>query len=430
MTIESNTPEIDIDEVKKIILKEIDRHKIYRSQDKRIGIINYNDASSINYIKTLLKNAKLNSDTPTKWPEKLNFFIFANKKVQNFVIKLYGFVFKKQREVNDSLITSLRLFLKQNQQFFHYIQNHLIATEENFFNKLITLEENFLKENNYIKNELAELKNERAEIIKENNYLKKELAQQKRSISMFVEEAKKRLPEPFDREQLKTFLNEGTHLLDAFYVEFEDNFRGSREEIRERQKIYLPFLSELKKELQNSLIIDIGCGRGEWLELLEEVGYKAKGIDINRLMVEQCCSRGLDVIEGDAISYLRSLPDASIGVITGFHIIEHLPFKVLLQLFHEVLRVLQPGGMVIFETPNPANVLVGSCKFYLDPSHLNPLPSQTIEFLAKSQGLHSVKIINLNPVPKNSRLKGSDSIEAVDRYFYGAQDYAVIGYKI
>ena len=298
-----------------------------------------------------------------------------------------------------------------------------MATEENLFNKFTTLEETFLALN-------TELKNEMAEIIKENNYLKKELAQQKRSLAMFVEEAKKRLPEPFDRQQLKTFLNEGSHLLDAFYVEFEDNFRGSREEIRDRQKIYLPFLSELKKDLQNSLIIDIGCGRGEWLELLKEVGYKSKGIDLNRLMVEQCCSRGLDVIEGDAISYLRSLPDASIGAITGFHIIEHLPFKVLLQLFHEALRVLQPGGVVIFETPNPENVLVGSCKFYLDPSHLNPLPSQTIEFLAKSQGLHSVKIINLNPVPKNSRLQGSDSIEAVDRYFYGAQDYAMIGYKI
>ncbi|MDJ0717349.1 MAG: methyltransferase domain-containing protein [Prochloraceae cyanobacterium] len=423
MTIESNTPEIDIDDVKKIILKEIDRHKLYRSQDKIVGIKNYNNDSSINYIETLLKNAEVYSDTPTQWPEKLNFFIFANKKIQNFILKLYGFIFKKQREVNNSLITSLRFFFKQNQQFIQYIQKRFMATEENLFNKFTTLEETFLALN-------TELKNEMAEIIKENNYLKKELAQQKRSLAMFVEEAKKRLPEPFDRQQLKTFLNEGSHLLDAFYVEFEDNFRGSREEIRDRQKIYLPFLSELKKDLQNSLIIDIGCGRGEWLELLKEVGYKSKGIDLNRLMVEQCCSRGLDVIEGDAISYLRSLPDASIGAITGFHIIEHLPFKVLLQLFHEALRVLQPGGVVIFETPNPENVLVGSCKFYLDPSHLNPLPSQTIEFLAKSQGLHSVKIINLNPVPKNSRLQGSDSIEAVDRYFYGAQDYAMIGYKI
>ncbi|MHC5938413.1 class I SAM-dependent methyltransferase, partial [Nostoc sp.] len=163
--------------------------------------------------------------------------------------------------------------------------------------------------------------------IRNDNYLKNDLMQQKRLITMFLEEARKRLPEPFTQDQLQTFVNEDTHFLDAFYVAFEEQFRGSRESISNRLKVYLPLIAEANTGKPESPILDVGCGRGEWLELLQETGYTARGLDINRIMVEQCKARGLEVIEKNVLSYLQSLPDSSLGAVTGFHIIEHLPFE-------------------------------------------------------------------------------------------------------
>ncbi|MEH2365199.1 class I SAM-dependent methyltransferase [Nostoc sp.] len=265
--------------------------------------------------------------------------------------------------------------------------------------------------------------------IRNDGYLKNDLMQQKRLITMFMQEARKRLPEPFSQEQLKTFINEDIHFLDAFYVAFEEKFRGSREDILSRLKVYLPLIEEAKVGTAESPILDVGCGRGEWLELLQDSGYITRGLDINRVMIEQCRIRGLEVIEGDVISYLQSLPDASLGAVTGFHIIEHLAFEVLLKLFSETMRVLKTGGLVIFETPNPDNILVGSNTFYLDPTHRNPLPSPTIAFVAESFGLSKVTCIKLHPDTIQPRLTGSELAERFSDYFYGPQDYALVGFK-
>jgi O-antigen chain-terminating methyltransferase len=116
--------------------------------------------------------------------------------------------------------------------------------------------------------------------------------------------------------------------------------------------------------------------------------------------------------------------------VTGFHIIEHLPFPLLVKLLNEIVRVLQPGGLVIFETPNPQNVLVGSNNFYIDPSHLNPLPSPLAKFLLEHAGLHSVEVINLNPYEDSYKVSGSELAELFNKYFYGPQDYAVVGHKL
>ncbi len=266
--------------------------------------------------------------------------------------------------------------------------------------------------------------------IKNESYLKNDLAQQKRLITLFLEEARLRLPEPFSQEQLQTLVNEKQHLLDAFYAAFEDQFRGSREEIIGRLIVYLPMIQEANVGTPTSPILDVGCGRGEWLELLHASGYTARGLDINRVMIEQCGVRGLEVVEEDVISYLQSLPDATLGAVTGFHIIEHLPFEMLVNLIDETIRVLKPGGLAIFETPNPQNLLVGSNTFYLDPTHRNPLPSSMIKFLVENRGLSQVKIVDLHPYPAQMRISGSELGERFSNYLYGPQDYAVIGCKI
>ena len=212
---------------------------------------------------------------------------------------------------------------------------------------------------------------------------KTQLILQERRITILLEEARKRIHEPFSQEQLQVMTAEENRPLEALYVSFEDQFRGTREDIKERCRAYLPLMKEAGLGTDAMPILDLGCGRGEWLELLRETGLQARGLDSNPILVEECRKRELEVVEGDLIAYLRSLPDASVGGVTGFHILEHLPFEILINALDETVRVLQPGGLAIFETPNPQNVLVGSCNFYIDPTHRRPLHSQRCNFSPK-----------------------------------------------
>ena len=261
--------------------------------------------------------------------------------------------------------------------------------------------------------------------------LRTEVISQTCRVSMLLEEARKRLPAPFNEKQLVTITDEEKHALDAIYVSFEDRFRGTRLEIKERSRVYLPLLQERKIGTKRMPILDVGCGRGEWLELLLENDLTAGGVDINRVLLAYCKDAGLNVTEGDILEHLKKLPDRSLGAVTGFHIIEHLPLDILVRVFDETVRVLKPGGIAIFETPNPNNVLVGSHNFYMDFTHRNPLPSLTTQFILEARGLCDVQILNLHPYPESLRLQddGTELTKRFNDYFYGPQDYAVIGRK-
>ena len=233
-------------------------------------------------------------------------------------------------------------------------------------------------------------------------------------------------PDPSRSEQVKVAA-EADHALDAFYLSLEDHFRGDRAEIKERLRVYLPWIERGGIGRDDRLLLDVGCGRGEWLELLQEQGVRAVGVDSNRALARQCRELNLEVVEADLISHLRSLPDASLGAITGFHVIEHLPIEALVKLLDEAVRVLKPGGILIFETPNPQNVLVGTCNFYFDPTHRNPLPSPITSFLLESRGFTNVEVLNLNPSDELPVDGDSDLIRRFNKYFYGPMDYAVVG---
>ena len=216
---------------------------------------------------------------------------------------------------------------------------------------------------------------------------------------------------------------------DLLYAALCDHFRGAPEVIREQLRVYLPRLRAARARTPLLPLLDLGCGRGEWLDLLREDHWTARGVDIDPATAAQCQQRGLDVVEAEAITYLQTLPDASLGVVTAFHLIEHLPFGDLVQLFDETVRVLQPGGVAIFETPNPQNVLVGSCAFYVDPTHEKPLPSAVVKFVAESRGLSQVEVLFLNPSPEALQSDGSPLVERFNALLYGPQDYAVVGRK-
>lgn len=258
------------------------------------------------------------------------------------------------------------------------------------------------------------------------------LTLQERRLTLVMEEARKRLPEPLSCDQLQAVVNEhDNHKYDSIYVGFEDVFRGSREEIKARQSIYLPLLEENGIGSPEMPILDLGCGRGEWLESLHERDLRASGVDRNERMVDYCTSAGLQVVKSDVLPYLRTLPDASVGAVTSFHMVEHLPFGTILELVDESLRILRAGGVLILETPNPANILVGAYAFHFDPTHLKPLPSPMLRFFVEARGFCEVHVRELHPYPDSVRFPddGKGLAKRLNDYLYGPQDYAVIGRK-
>lgn len=181
----------------------------------------------------------------------------------------------------------------------------------------------------------------------------------------------------------------------GFYRAFEDAHRGSREEIKRRLKVYIPFILPLQSAYSGCKGLDIGCGRGEWLETLIENGFSAQGVDLDAGMLAECELLGLPAIQADALTFLKALPDDSLCVITGFHIVEHLPFEVLQIIMKEALRVLKPAGLIILETPNSENIVVATENFYLDPTHERPIPKTLLKFLAEYEGFGRSKLIRL-----------------------------------
>jgi SAM-dependent methyltransferase len=219
------------------------------------------------------------------------------------------------------------------------------------------------------------------------------------------------------------------HSLDELYLAFEDKFRGTRGIIKERQAVYLPLLEECGAGTLARPVVDVGCGRGEWLELLRDRDLVARGVDLNGSMVELCRGLDLDAAAGDAVEHLRALPAGSLGAVTGFHIIEHLPFKVFVELLDEALRALASGGAILFETPNPDNVLVGSRNFYLDPTHRNPLPKELPVMIAEARGFARAHARDLHPAGASFNAEDKALGERLDGLFFGPQDYALVAWK-
>lgn len=268
---------------------------------------------------------------------------------------------------------------------------------------------------------------------------KTQLIDLQRRVLLMVEEVRKRLPEPLEQNQLAALSRQGDHLFDAYYASFEDVFRGTRDDIKQRARIYPPLIRNAGAGTEERPVLDIGCGRGELLELLQDERLEATGIDINEVNVDACSTRNLRVAQADALSHLSSLRDNSLGAVTGLHIIEHLPFETLVRLLDEVVRVLRPGGVAAFESPNPENLLVGACRFYYDPTHRNPLPPAVAQFMLEARGFVRVEVIRLEALRQTDRLPDADPANGnphldritrfLNQHFAAAPDYAIVGYK-
>ena len=215
-------------------------------------------------------------------------------------------------------------------------------------------------------------------------------------------------------------------MIDDFYQAFESRFRGPRELIKARQRVYLPFIEPLLLFYEEAQAVDLGCGRGEWLEILKESGFHGHGVDLDDGMLAACRQAGLDVVTQDALSALKALPDESQVVVSGFHIAEHIDFSDLRLLIQEALRVLKPAGLLILETPNPENITVGTVNFYLDPTHQKPIPPPLLSFLPEYYGFSRVKTLRLQ---ENKTLLGTGWTHLRDVWEGVSPDYAVVAQK-
>lgn len=215
-------------------------------------------------------------------------------------------------------------------------------------------------------------------------------------------------------------------MIAPFYRAFEDRHRGSRDLILGRLNIYVPFISPLKRLYGERPALDLGCGRGEWLEVLLQNDFLPTGVDQDEGMLEGCKALSLPAIQGDALEILKSLPDESQVVVSGFHIAEHIPFEDLKKLVAQALRVLKPAGLLILETPNSENIVVGTQSFYLDPTHERPIPHLLLSFLTEYSGFCRSKLLRL----QESREIAAASSTALMSVLGGVSpDYAIVAQK-
>ena len=188
--------------------------------------------------------------------------------------------------------------------------------------------------------------------------------------------------------------------LDAYkYVCFEDFFRGSREEIMAHQRPYLSYFDGA------SDVVDVGCGRGEFLSLLHEGGITARGVDANAEAVERCREHGLDATRADALEYLRGQADESIGGLFSSQVVEHLEAAYLQRLLDEAHRALRPDSRIVLETLNPACWMAFFSAYVRDFTHRHPLHPETLSYLLRSSGFVDIEVVYRSPLPEAAKLQ-------------------------
>ena len=226
----------------------------------------------------------------------------------------------------------------------------------------------------------------------------------------------------------------GAHALSDAYVGFEDQFRGSPEAIRTRLTGYLPIFEGARD------VLDVGCGRGEFLRLLEERGITARGIDLNEAMVDVCRQKGLNATATDALSYLRAQPDDSLGGLFAAQVVEHLEPGYLTQMLEAACAKLRPGAPIVLETINPACWFAFFESYVRDITHVRPLHPDTLKFLLIATGFQRVAIEYRAPYPEHEKLQriaapalgdAADTLNAnVDKLnglLFTYLDYAAVG---
>jgi len=207
------------------------------------------------------------------------------------------------------------------------------------------------------------------------------------------------------------------------YSRFAERFRGTDEEIRRNMEFYRPIFAGKEN------VLDIGCGRGEFLDVMREAGVPARGIDLGEECIQQCRDQGLQAEVADLFPFLAAQPDEEFDGILSSQVVEHLPPDRLPEMIRLCATKLRRGGVLALETPNPECLAIFATYFYLDPTHTRPMPHQYLQFCMEEAGLTGIEVHRLNPAVDTMPELASLPADFRERFF-GGLDYAIIGRKI
>jgi len=335
--------------------------------------------------------------------------VLGKKTVRKFLRWYINPPFDKQRSYNATVTRSLNALT-------NIVNQTIPKLYENLNEKINRLEKN-----------LEEFKAKQADQAKQFEHLEKRLNDLELDLRKHMDLVHQQL------EFLNRALTPAGRMNALDYYKFEQKFRGERSVIKERQKFYLPYF------LNKECVLDIGCGRGEFIELLLENGVSVKGIDVNRDMVEFCKSLGFDVDCADAQTYLSDIEEQSLDGIFMAQVAEHLPMEMLMDLIRLAYRALKPGGLFVVETINVRSVYAMSNWFYMDPTHIKPVHPETMKFMMQEAGFGKVELAFLSPVEDRKieplHIEGVDtsqfnqSLQQLQDLVYGYQDCAALAYK-
>jgi len=207
------------------------------------------------------------------------------------------------------------------------------------------------------------------------------------------------------------------------YTRFAERFRGTEEYVKAGQQLYLPYYQSCRN------VLDIGCGRGEFLEMMRAAGVPAKGIDLDAESIATCRAKALDAEIADLFAYLESLPESSLDGIFCSQVVEHLPPDRLPQMIRLCATRLERNGIIAIETPNPECLAIFATHFYLDPTHQRPVPHPLLAFYLEESGVGQIEVRKLSPAADT--MPSLNSLPEDFRLaFFGGLDYAILGRKL
>ncbi|MDX2152946.1 MAG: class I SAM-dependent methyltransferase [Bryobacteraceae bacterium] len=210
---------------------------------------------------------------------------------------------------------------------------------------------------------------------------------------------------------------------DIDWLHFARRFRGTEEHVRSGQQRYVPVFQSRRH------VLDIGCGRGEFLEVMRETGVPARGIDLSEESVVLCRGKGLAAEVADLFDYLSQLPDAGLDGIFCSQVVEHLPPEALPRFLVLAGRKLERNGVIALETPNPECLAIFATHFYIDPTHQRPVPAALLSFYLEEAGFGGIRVERLSPaidsMPALAELPAS-----VRETFFGGLDYSIMATRL
>jgi O-antigen chain-terminating methyltransferase len=266
--------------------------------------------------------------------------------------------------------------------------------------------------------------------------LRQEVLLQKRRLELILREIRQKTE--IDAEVAGQLREEEAHLRDHLEFLHCEAFRGTEEELRERVEAYVPiFAARWEKLGGNAAVLDVGCGRGMLLRVLRDAGIPSRGVDLNEEVVHECQQAGLEVTQGDGLKALAAVPDESLLGVAALHVVEHLSLAELEEFIKLCYQKIIRGGVLVAETPNPANLLAGARDFYADLTHRRPIHAIALSHLIEALGFTGVEVRYLHPAEPELHLRFASGATAdlraenenwsrLDELLFGPRDYAII----